>query len=223
MAVASASRGGHLLLIMFAAMHPSFSRFAFSSRWIAALFFAAASIAPTIASAHFAMMEPALRPLSHCFVQDSVVVERTPERPPSEKSKRKQTTERSKEKVTQKSKPTPSPVASHPVVAPVVVPQTTAPGDNMQVKGFRVQVYTGFSDRASRNAALQVQKDIRRRFPEIATYVHFISPRWICRVGNFTRREDAIHYARLIRAAHLSSEAAVVACPILVRRQTSLP
>lgn len=89
------------------------------------------------------------------------------------------------------------------------------------MKGFRVQVYTGFADRASRNAALQVEKDIRRRFPEISTYVHFIAPRWICRVGNFVRREDAAHFARLIRAARLSSEAAVVACPILIRQHTT--
>ena len=95
--------------------------------------------------------------------------------------------------------------------------RTTAPRAYRKAMGFRVQVYTGFADRASRNAAIQMQKEISRRFPQIPVYVHFIAPRWTCRVGNFTRREEALRWARLLRAAHLSSEAAVVASPILIR------
>ena len=206
-----------------AAMLPSFSRFAFSYGWLTMLLFVTVPVSQTIAHPHSTMSKPNSHTLAYHSNQDTIVAEKAHKRPQPEKIQRKNSTKRPQEKLTQKRQPSTAPVASHPVTAPVVVPQTTAPGANMQVKGFRVQVYTGFSDRASRNAALQVQKDIRRRFPEIATYVHFISPRWICRVGNFIRREDAIHYARLIRAAHLSSEAAVVACPILVRRHTPLP
>ncbi len=95
--------------------------------------------------------------------------------------------------------------------------RTTAPRAYRRSMGFRVQVYTGFADRASRNAAIQMQKEISRRFPQIPVYVHFIAPRWTCRVGNFTRREEALRWARLLRAARLSSEAAVVASPILIR------
>lgn len=95
--------------------------------------------------------------------------------------------------------------------------RTTAPRAYRKAMGFRVQVYTGFADRASRNAAIQMQKEISRRFPQIPVYVHFIAPRWTCRVGNFTRREEALRWARLLRAARLSSEAAVVASPILIR------
>lgn len=93
----------------------------------------------------------------------------------------------------------------------------TAPRAYRKAMGYRVQVYTGFADRASRNAAIQMQKEISRRFPQIPVYVHFIAPRWTCRVGNFTRREEALRWARLLRAARLSSEAAVVASPILIR------
>ena len=90
----------------------------------------------------------------------------------------------------------------------------TAPRAYRKAMGYRVQVYTGF---ASRNAAIQMQKEICRRFPQMPVYVHFIAPRWTCRVGNFTRREEALRCARLLRAARLSSEAAVVASPILIR------
>lgn len=93
----------------------------------------------------------------------------------------------------------------------------TAPRAYRKAMGYRVQVYTGFADRASRNAAIQMQKEICRRFPQMPVYVHFIAPRWTCRVGNFTRREEALRCARLLRAARLSSEAAVVASPILIR------
>ena len=93
----------------------------------------------------------------------------------------------------------------------------TTPRAYRKAMGYRVQVYTGFADRASRNAAIQMQKEICRRFPQMPVYVHFIAPRWICRVGNFTRREEALRWARLLRAARLSSEAAVVASPILIR------
>lgn len=93
----------------------------------------------------------------------------------------------------------------------------TAPRAYRKAMGYRVQVYTGFADRASRNAAIQMQKEIYRRFPQMPVYVHFIAPRWTCRVGNFTRREEALRCARLLRAARLSSEAAVVASPILIR------
>ena len=93
----------------------------------------------------------------------------------------------------------------------------TAPRVYRKAMGYRVQVYTGFADRASRNAAIQMQKEMSRRVPQMPVYVHFIAPRWTCRVGNFTRREEALRWARLLRAAHLSSEAAVVASPILIR------
>ena len=93
----------------------------------------------------------------------------------------------------------------------------TTPCAFRKAMGYRVQVYTGFADRASRNAAIQMQKEICRRFPQMPVYVHFIAPRWTCRVGNFTRREEALRCARLLRAARLSSEAAVVASPILIR------
>ena len=93
----------------------------------------------------------------------------------------------------------------------------TAPRAYRKAMGYRVQVYTGFADRASRNAAIQMQKEICRRLPQMPVYVHLIAQLWTCRDGNFTRREEALRCARLLRAARLSSEAAVVASPILIR------
>ena len=43
----------------------------------------------------------------------------------------------------------------------------TTPCAYRKAMGYRVQVYTGFADRASRNAAIQMQKEICRRFPQM--------------------------------------------------------
>lgn len=84
-----------------------------------------------------------------------------------------------------------------------------------RVPGFRVQVFTGGNDRASKRAAMQMSVAVQRAFPELSTYVHFESPRWICRVGDFVSRNEALRYARRIRQKRLSAEAAVVACSVL--------
>ena len=43
-----------------------------------------------------------------------------------------------------------------------------------------------------------------------------ISPRWICRVGDFKTHEEAEQYAAKIRAAHLSNEVRIVRCEVLL-------
>ena len=223
MAVASASRGGHLLFDKVAAMSLAFSRSAFPRGWVAVLLFATAPVSQTTVRAHTEMMPLSLQQHVHHSHGDSVVDKKTQHHTAPEKTKQSSPEKTPRENAPQKTQPATAPVTSSSVTAAGTTSPTTATISYRRVKGFRVQVYTGFADRASRNAALQVEKDIRRRFPEISTYVHFIAPRWICRVGNFVRREDAAHFARLIRAARLSSEAAVVACPILIRQHTTLP
>ena len=59
------------------------------------------------------------------------------------------------------------------------------------VTGYRVKAFTGGNTRSDRQAAENVGNAIKRRFPEQPIYVHFYSPRWICRVGNFRTYEEA--------------------------------
>ena len=57
--------------------------------------------------------------------------------------------------------------------------------------GYRVQAFAGGNTRNDRRTAETVGNSIKRRFPEQPIYVHFYSPRWICRVGNFRTYEEA--------------------------------
>ena len=63
--------------------------------------------------------------------------------------------------------------------------------NSYKVTGYRVQAFTGGNTRKDRQNAEAVGNAIKRRFPEQPIYVHFYSPRWICRVGNFRTYEEA--------------------------------
>lgn len=64
-------------------------------------------------------------------------------------------------------------------------------GRSYKVNGYRVQAYTGGNTRADRQKAQNIGDAIKLKFPEQPIYVHFYSPRWICRVGNFRTYEEA--------------------------------
>ena len=63
--------------------------------------------------------------------------------------------------------------------------------NSYKVTGYRVQAFAGGETRNDRRTAETVGNNIKRRFPEQPIYVHFYSPRWICRVGNFRTYEEA--------------------------------
>ena len=63
--------------------------------------------------------------------------------------------------------------------------------NSYKVTGYRVQAFAGDNTRSDRQKAENVGNAIKRRFPEQPIYVHFYSPRWICRVGNFRTYEEA--------------------------------
>lgn len=67
------------------------------------------------------------------------------------------------------------------------------PGSNrqLQVKGYRLQVYAGNNTRASRDEALSAAATLRSRFPDMPIYTEFVSPRWVCRAGDYRTMEEA--------------------------------
>lgn len=85
-----------------------------------------------------------------------------------------------------------------------------------KVKGYRVQAYSGGNTRQARQAAEQAGNAIKARFPEQPVYVHFYSPSWKCRVGNFRNYNDAARLMRQIRSMGYKS-ACVVAGTITVQ------
>lgn len=74
------------------------------------------------------------------------------------------------------------------------------PRVNRKVTGYRVQAFAGGNSRSDREKAENIKNKIKARYPELPVYVHFYSPRWICRVGNFRTFEEASTVLRNIKA-----------------------
>ena len=60
-----------------------------------------------------------------------------------------------------------------------------------KVTGYRVQIFAGGNSRNDRLKAEQTGNNIKMKFPDQPVYVHFYSPRWICRMGNFRELGEA--------------------------------
>ena len=77
-----------------------------------------------------------------------------------------------------------------------------------KVTGYRVQAFAGGNTRADKTKAQQAGNDIKMRFPDQPVYVHFYSPRWICRVGNYRSLSEAQHMLSAIKG--MGYKAAVI-------------
>lgn len=77
-----------------------------------------------------------------------------------------------------------------------------------KVTGYRVQAFAGGNTRADKRKAQQAGNDIKMRFPDQPIYVHFYSPRWICRVGNYRSLSEARRMLKAIKG--MGYKAAVI-------------
>lgn len=73
------------------------------------------------------------------------------------------------------------------------------PKRSYKVNGYRVQVFAGGNSRDDKLKAQKAGNDVKRAFPEQPVYVHFYSPRWICRIGNFRTYEEANSVLRHVK------------------------
>ena len=89
-------------------------------------------------------------------------------------------------------------------------------GPMKKVNGYRVQAFAGGSSRADQHKAEAAGKVMKESFPEEAVYVHFKSPRWTCRVGNFTTYEEA--HQMLVKVRELGYSSANI-----VKSKVSVP
>ncbi len=80
--------------------------------------------------------------------------------------------------------------------------------------GYRVQVYAGGNSRDAKMKALQMEGKVTALFPEMAVYTRFVSPRWVCHVGDFLTREEASEFLHELRSVGRFDEAIVVKCKI---------
>lgn len=69
-----------------------------------------------------------------------------------------------------------------------------------KVTGYRVQAFAGGNTRQDRQRAQQIGDAIKMKFPDQPVYVHFYSPRWICRVGNFRSYQEARRVLSQVKA-----------------------
>jgi cell division protein FtsN len=74
-------------------------------------------------------------------------------------------------------------------VIPDTVPKMIRNGH--KITGYRVQAFAGGNSRKDRQQAEQTRNAIKIHYPNVPVYVHFYSPRWICRVGNYRTYEEA--------------------------------
>ena len=88
------------------------------------------------------------------------------------------------------------------------------PGRKVRMNGYRVQVYAGGNSRDAKRRAYQVDALVRKLFPEQPVYTRFVSPRWICHVGDFKTRADALRLLKDLRRTGKFSEAITVRCKI---------
>lgn len=82
--------------------------------------------------------------------------------------------------------------------------------------GYRIQVYAGGNNRNAKSEAYRMANLVRSEFPELPVYTHFISPRWICRVGDFRTNDEAREVLRQMRQTSKFREASIVKSYIIV-------
>ena len=83
--------------------------------------------------------------------------------------------------------------------APVVDMSKKVMRNSHKVKGYRVQVFAGGNSRADKVKAQQAGNTVKRNYPTEPIYVHFYSPRWVCRMGNYRTLEEANRMMRNVR------------------------
>ena len=78
------------------------------------------------------------------------------------------------------------------------------------MNGYRIQVYAGGNNRQSKSEAYRMANLVRSTFSDVQVYTHFISPRWICRVGDFKTYEEANDLLKRMRQTQKFREASIV-------------
>ena len=69
-----------------------------------------------------------------------------------------------------------------------------------KVTGYRIQAFAGGNTRADRVKAEQAGGKLKNAFPQQPIYVHFYSPRWICRMGNYKTYNEAAKLLKKVKA-----------------------
>ena len=104
---------------------------------------------------------------------------------------------------------TPAVAVDQPETATVDSIETNAgPKRTIKTTGYRVQVFAGGNTRRDRQRAEQAGNALRQLYPGEEVYVHFYSPRWICRLGNYRTYDEA--HEKMLEVRKMGYESATV-------------
>ena len=92
----------------------------------------------------------------------------------------------------------------------------TGPKKELKRQGYRVQVYAGNNTSRSRNEAQAMASRVKQYFHDAQVYAYFVSPRWLCRVGNFPSIEEADAMLRQLKSTGVFKEVSIVRDQITV-------
>lgn len=96
---------------------------------------------------------------------------------------------------------------------------TVAPVDSslltkVRINGFRVQLYSGGNSRQDKMRAQSMAQTAKALFTHSSVYTQFISPHWVCRMGDFKTHQEALTMLHEVRAAGGFPEAVIVRCKV---------
>ena len=86
----------------------------------------------------------------------------------------------------------------------------------IKTMGYRIQVYAGNNSRTARNEAADIASRVKGQFPDLTIYTPFLSPRWLCRVGDFRSIEEADAMMRKLKTTGMFKEVAIVKEQIII-------
>jgi hypothetical protein len=87
---------------------------------------------------------------------------------------------------------------------------SSTPSRRIRVNGYRVQVYYGGNNQKAKQEARKMAERVKIWFEELPVYTSFSSPHWICRVGDFQTREEAMEVLQAMRESGRFPRAIIV-------------
>lgn len=72
--------------------------------------------------------------------------------------------------------------------------------NSYKTTGYRIQVYSGGNSRVARQEAERAGNAMKVHFPTEPIYVHFYSPSWKCRMGNYREMAEAQRILAQVKA-----------------------
>lgn len=74
--------------------------------------------------------------------------------------------------------------------------------NSYKTTGYRIQVFSGGNSRNDRQKAEKAGVDMKRMFPNEPIYVHFYSPSWKCRMGNYRSASEAQRFLKQVKTMY---------------------